>query len=462
MDAIDLPVDVLVTALVSRLADLQCARVDADSIHITAPQPQDGADRRALVAGHFLGNLERRLIEGSSEFISINVVAETMRDSLPSLDVEEVRFCARFLDVDREIRFRTATDTEARQTRSWSRLVRYQARLDRVKLSEAGRLFLKLLRHRRDWLYEDKHIEMLARAIQSGLFDEVPRLCQEILSSLRLFSEQLTMIRESPSIQAMAEHYEQRRQHFTEMLQRALIAALETLELLQSQAVQAAFEEFRRVNPDMAISLGSLRRNLRLVHQATESLNRSWASLLSELQRTRRQRLGVLRFDKILSHFLEAPPTINAMESLLAGCCGWVARSQVASVTSFIGSVDPAAEPVEPELVVFDDDPRHALLSEQFSTWLKQHAAVVLAAVQQGPVRLSDLLLSGQLGDCLLTTVEDLVGAMGLYVVSDPLEGVVELEVTCGSGLQKLQYRGYQIIASDLAIQLRTVDAEAS
>ena len=75
MDAIDLPVDVLVTALTSRLADLQCARVDTDSTHITSPQPQEGADRRALVAGHLLGHLESRLIDGSSEFVAISVVA---------------------------------------------------------------------------------------------------------------------------------------------------------------------------------------------------------------------------------------------------------------------------------------------------------------------------------------------------------------------------------------------------
>ncbi len=75
MDAIDLPADVLITALTSRLADLQCARVDSDSTHISAPHPQDGADRRALVAGQLLGQLERRLIDGSNEFVPVNVLS---------------------------------------------------------------------------------------------------------------------------------------------------------------------------------------------------------------------------------------------------------------------------------------------------------------------------------------------------------------------------------------------------
>ncbi|MDH4565163.1 hypothetical protein E8E95_00495 [Pseudomonas sp. BN414] len=458
MDAIDLPVDVLVTALTSRLADLQCARVDTDSTHITSPQPQEGADRRALVAGHLLGHLESRLIDGSSEFVAISVVAEHMREKLPGLEVEEVRFCTRFLDVDREIRFQTAANTETRQTRAWSRLVRYHARHDRVKLSEAGRLFLKMLRHRRDWLYEDKHVEMLVGAIRGNLFDDVPRLCQEILSSLRLFSEQLTAIRESPSIHAMAQQYVQRRQHFTDMLKRALDASLNALDLLHSQAIQAELERFQLLNPNVAVSLSSLRRNLRIIHQATESLNRNWAGLLADLQKSRRQRLGVLRFDDILTHFLGEPLSASAMEGLLAGCCGWVPQSHVASVTSFIGCVAPIGPPVEPELVVFDDDPRTSSPNEQFSSWLKRHAPVLLVALQQGPIHLGDLLQSGQLGEGALRfdKVEDLAAVMGLYVVTDPLGAKVELEVTCGPDLQQHHAFGYHIIASDLAIHLRS------
>ncbi|MDQ3595966.1 MAG: hypothetical protein M3531_14580 [Pseudomonadota bacterium] len=461
MDAIDLPADVLITALTSRLADLQCARVDSDSTHISAPHPQDGADRRALVAGQLLGQLERRLIDGSNEFVPVNVLSEHMRETLRDLNTEEVRFCARFLDRDREIRFRTEENTESRQTRSWSRLVRYQARFDRVKLSEAGRLFLKVLKHRRDWLYEDKHIETLSRALQSGLFDEIPRLSQEILSSLRLFNEQLTQIRESPSIEEMAVQYENRHQHFTDMLQQSQTAALGALELLQSQPIQERLEQFRQDHPDHAVSLGTLRRRLKVIHQATESLNRNWANLLADLQRTRRQRLGVLRFDNIITEFLDAPPSISAMESLLGGCCGWVRRSHLASVTSFIGSVEPAEDASEPQDVVFNDDPKQAHQSEALGSWLKQHSAVIMEAVRQGPVRLRELLSKPQLGTLPMDTLEDLVGIMGLYVISEPLERVIELEVICFPGLHKQQLGDYQILASDLAIQLRKAPTEA-
>ena len=56
-----MPVDVLVTAMASRLADLQGARVDPRSPMIVAPTSQLEAGRRALVAGNILACLESRL-----------------------------------------------------------------------------------------------------------------------------------------------------------------------------------------------------------------------------------------------------------------------------------------------------------------------------------------------------------------------------------------------------------------
>lgn len=452
MDASELPVDVLVTALTSRLADLQSARSDIDSQHIAAPQTFEGADRRALIAGHLLSALEQRLIEGTSGFIPVSMVADTLRERLADSTEDEVRYCVRFLDVDREIRFRREGDNEARTTRSWTRLVRYQTRSDRVKLTEAGRLFLKVLRHRRDWLYEDKHVEMLTRALHSGLFDDIPRLCQEILASLRLFNEQLTAIRESPSIRTMAEQYEQRRTHFTTMLDRALQAALTATELLNTQDVQEALARFLEQHPGGDISSASLRRALNLVHQATESLHRNWARFLLELQRSKRQPMGVVRFEEVRSEFITRPPSMEAMMALLGSCCGWVPQSQLLSACSFIGVLPPEEAPTMHEPIVFDDDPALASDHDLFSSWLKRHSQAVMAALHRGPVRLSALLAAGAIADLPLQNGGDLGGLMSVYVTPEPLKEAINVEVVCEPGTFAAEVCGYRVIASDLTL----------
>lgn len=452
MEAAELPVDVLVTALTSRLADLQSARSDIDSQQIVAPQTFDGADRRALIASHLLSALEHRLIEGRSGFVAIPTVTEIISTRLRNALEEEIRYCARFLDVDREIRFRREDDDEARTTRSWTRLVRYQSRLDRVKLTEAGRLFLKILRHRRDWLYEDKHIEMLTRALHSGLFDDIPRLCQEILASLRLFNEQLTAIRESPSIRTMADQYEQRRTHFTTMLDRALQAALAATELLNTQNVQEALARFLEQNTTPGLSHASLRRALNLVHQATESLHRNWTRFLHDLQRSKRQPLGVVRFNEVRAEFLKRPPSTEALTALLAGCGGWLPQGQLLSVSSFIGTLPARDTPAAFEQVVFDDDPALESDHDVFSSWLRRYANEVIAALKKGPVKLSALLATGSIADFPLKSGSDLGGLVGIYVVPEPLKEAVDVEVLCEPGTFTATLCGYRVIASNLVL----------
>ncbi|MNL82234.1 hypothetical protein D3C87_2095660 [compost metagenome] len=81
--------------------------------------------------------------------------------------------------------------------------------------------------------------------------------------------------------------------------------------------------------------------------------------------------------------------------------------------------------------------------------------------MRQGPVRLRELLANPQLGPLPIDTLEDLVGILGLYVISEPLERAIELEVICFPGLHKQQLGNYQILVSDLAIQLRKAPTEA-
>lgn len=449
--AADLPADVLITALSSRLADLQSARSDQDSTQIHAPQAHDGADRRAYLAGHLLITLEQHLIEGGSGYVALPIMGERIRQAQPNVSDDELRYCARFLDVDRVIHFRREADGASGQTRAWTRLISYQPRYDRLKLTDAGRLFLKILKHRRDWLYEDKHVEMLVRAIQSGFFEEVPRLTQDIIASLRLFNEQLTQIRESPSIREMAEQYVERRTHFTEMLSRANEAALQARELLTTAAASAALQKYPL---ESGINGAAIRSCIELVLQATEGLNRNWAKLLADLQDSSRERLGIIQFEAVIDKFLAEPPSTEAMLSLLAGSCGWVMRGQFASITSVQGALSPLQEPEAPTTSVFDDDPAQVEDDQEFGSWLAKHAQELLAALRAGPLRLSDILASGRVEQLAIASMDDLIGLLGAYVIQTPFGQDITVTAHLAPGYLRQTFDGFAVLASDVMLSL--------
>lgn len=448
-----LPPDILITALASRLADLQGARVDPESPAIQPPTTQEDAGRRAFVAGHLLHALETRLETGDSGFVPLGVLYDALGGRVPGLDLDELRFCARFLDVDREIRYQEVIDgqPQERRTRAWSRLLRYQPRLDRVKLSEAGRLWLRVLRHREHWLFEDKEVEKILSALHGGLFEQIPILSAEVVTSIRLFDEHLTTILESPSFRELMTQYLERRTHFTGMIHRCHEAAIKALELIGSAEVAQRHDGWRASAGERAagLGLGDIRVHVMRVHRATVSLHRRWAELLEAVHQEKRPRVGLIRFDLAIDRFLSDPPAQATMEAMLDGLGGWGADADHFSVLDVEGCLPQAIEPELPAGAEFDMTAGHN--KGRLQSWLSRHRRQVLAALQDGPKSLFDLLDHQELE---LTTITDIAGLFGTYVLTEPLGKKTTVMVERRDGLRAIDRLGHRLTASDLSLRL--------
>lgn len=452
--------DVLVTALASRLADLQNSRIESDTdAPISPPTTAPDAGRRCLVAGHLLAALEGRIETGGTGFVPLNVLYDQLANSIPNLNIEELRFVARFLDVDREIRYQEISEgsAEERVTRGWSRLVRYQARFDRVKLTDAGRLWIRVLRHREHWLFEDKEIEKLLVSIRSGLFEQIPPIATETVTSIRLFSETLTSIIESPSFDELVRQYVERREYFSGVIERCHVSALSALELLQTDAIAEAHDHWQLLHSAEVVSLPRLYEHVSRVHRATESLRRSWAALLDMVLQDRRPMIGILRFDVAIDRYIADPPTEEVDRILLDGIAGWGSGVPLFTGPDIVGTLAAGIEPETPTGPSFDCDVSPA--RRQIRSWLATNRAVLLQALHDGtPKRIFDLFDAG-----IAPSLSTLAAAFGVYVISDPLGGrhriVVEQQ---GHKLLDRTLDGHRIRATDVTIRLAAKTTEAS
>ena len=448
----DIPPDVLVTALASRLADLQSARIDTDANVISAPGTQGGvAGRRALVAGNLLNALEQRLVAGDSGFAPLSVIADNLKDIIHDLEIGELRFCARFLDVDRDINFKLPVDGKFidHKATDWTRLLRYQARLDRVKLTEAGRIWIRVLRNREQWLFEDKEVEKIISALHGGLFEQIPSIATAVVTSIRLFNEHLTIILESPSFRELLSQYLQRRAHFSEMIERCHVAAISALERVGSKETAAKHEEWAGIVGERAVAIATIRGHIDRVHRATESLRRSWAELLDLVQQDKRPRVGLIRFDLVLDEFVENPATEAASQALLDAIGGWGTDADFYSILDNIGCLPEAVEPdtdvgVEFEIVV-------NAAKANFQSWLQLHRAVILDALNTGPKSLFDFVDLPSVG---ISHPNDISGLFGVYIVSKPFGKALRIEVAHRSGLRSIDRFGYRVTASDLVLRI--------
>lgn len=423
----EIPPEILITALASRLVDLQSARVDEGAIQLKAQDPTPNAELRAHAAAAMLFALDKVLLDGRTEFIGINVLYQEIQDSGYLISEEQVRFAARFLSIEREVRYLNECN-QSLSTRGFSQLVRYQARQDRVKLTVAGQHFVRMVRHTGEWLYADKDIEKLGRAINSGLFSDIGRLCGVIQTTLRMENEKITALRESPSSEVMLSQYIEHREHFSEMLDNALKAALEAKEILGTENTRRRLDTFNTTQSGQPISRRALKDAVSVVHQATESLGRNWSGLLEDIQNDKRYQMGVLRFDKIIDAFVNNPPTEKAMTAFLAGCCGWIPRPQIVSVDAMVGQLSSAVEPKSKPELIFDMNPSLADGSRELQSWLTRYSQNISKAVNDGPILLIDLIRNLGLSDCPILSITEFSDAIGIYSITDDEEEML-LEV---------------------------------
>lgn len=436
-----------------RLADLHASQQEASAPAIVAPQAAPEAAQRIHLAYQLLTALNTRSIEGVSGYIDLPSLLLDLRRSHPDLDEMDLRFVCRFLDVDSECAYVDPADGQAKSSRSWTRLLNFDVRRERVRITDAGRLFVKLSNTSHSWLYEDKQAAKLVAAIRMAMFGDIPGLVTEHVGSLRRITEELTRYSEAPGLDQVAASYFANRESIDAMLSTAFRHVGDALQLLETRDVQDRLRIFQELNPTSLVSLQALRGSLRLAHEAMEGANRAWARFLGLLQDGKRQYLGVIDFQQTIRRFLDNPPSDAELGQLLGGMIGWTASPHFLSVADFDQVIEAEVQPVPTEPVAFDENPDE-LFADDLEFWLGRNAEALLQSLQQGPVRLADLIGNPELTPLEVSTVENVAGLFSVFTVEMPLGTSVRLALSVDDPLLRRAADGRVYSLSDLTLSL--------
>jgi len=160
---------VMLSALAARLIHLQSTRCTAQSPNIQGVDTYADNAQLFAVAERLLGYLMDKVLEGNSSYIPVSMVISDLQEGQHTFLPENVRLVVRFLSIDCEFHFWNEFLLPA-STRSYTKLIDYQTRSDRVRLTKYGRMFNRAANLQQDWMYEDKNVEKVLRAINSGEF----------------------------------------------------------------------------------------------------------------------------------------------------------------------------------------------------------------------------------------------------------------------------------------------------
>lgn len=430
----DLPHDVRLVATVARLLDLHNSRRDRGSRSTNvAQQPLVSA-----AAGYYLWLglqtielLHRRAKQGSSGPVPVSRLHEELSEKIGGIERSDLEYCLSFLSLEREIRYLdpgSLPAEESRVTQNPTQLLRFDKRFGQVRLSDAGRLFMRISALHQDWLYEDKDVERIPASIERGVFEDIPRICDEVIGNLRALNERLTEIEESPTFESLRAEFQERGQQYREMLNMAGTALSRALTALASPTTRERFERWRSFRGIEDLEIADALSHVEGVHHSLHSLERHFIEFIKNIQSRRRAPLGVVRFQEVCRRLVYSAPSHDALLNLFADLGPWRARSVWFHPKDFVGRADLGAVRPSAEAVVFEEQTEETA-QERFQSFLERNRSWILARLRQGPVALSDFVK-----DAGLTFLEGETPASFFGVFSLPDELANE-EVSISVGL---------------------------
>jgi hypothetical protein len=393
----DLPHDVRLVATVARLLDLHNSRRDRGSRSTNvAQQPQVSA-----AAGYYLWLglqtielLHRHAKQGSSGPVSISRIHEELSKKIGGIARSDLEYCLGFLSLEREIRYLDLASQpaeESRVTQTPTQLLRFDKRFGQVRLSDAGRLFMRISALHQDWLYEDKDVERIPASIERGVFEDIPRICDEVIGNLRALNERLTEIEESPTFDSLRAEFQERGQQYREMLNMAGTAITRALTALASPTTRERFERWRSFRGVEDLEIEDALSHVEGVHHSLHSLERHFIEFIRNIQSRRRAPLGVVRFQDVYRRLVYSAPSHDALLNLFADLGPWRARSAWFHPKDFVGRADLGAVRPNAEGVVFEEQAEETA-QERFQSFLERNRSWILARLRRGPVALSDFV----------------------------------------------------------------------
>lgn len=325
---------------------------------------------------------------------------------------------------------------------------------DLCRLTQNGRLAITLARTSHNWLYTHHDADKIMTAILYGEFQEIQRLCASLGQSIRAFAHEITRTMEKPGHTEVVEHFIDRGEQYLDSIRKVQTAVQKAHEQLRTSSVREKFDQWLEQNDVTEVDLGMMRRTLDELMQAVERLGRRFSAFLRQVTDIQREVVGAIPFEKAALAFVFDPPSSEEMNMLADSLGAWLPKMCFGAPEDMQGILRTEIDrhqASQPKVFGEEDGAeRERTVMELF---VREHREAMLAALNEGPVRLGTALAMGwaRIGDqCHLT---ELVGVYSSPTWLGHDAGVIRLALKPGGLDARLEGRTW-LAGDDIEMQL--------
>lgn len=443
----NIPALALLSALTSRLVQIQSTRYTEQSENVQSIETYSENARLFWLAEWMIRWLMEKTLEGNSGYYSLERLYDNVQEEQMGVTLDELRMVARFFSIDCE--FHYYVNTSLLSSRSITKLLDFHTRSDRVKLTKYGRILNRVSGLQQDWLYEDKNVEKILRAINNGEFNRVESLATEIMTTLGFASTEITEIRENASYDDMAKAYYKQRNQFSETIRLCLNAIHQSLDRLDARDVRTMMADYLQANSSSHITIKYLKDLIIEVASSCEMLSRNFTGLISLMQADRTPRLGILNFKHVIDKFVNSDIGEESLACVINDSFGWRPEVNLFSVLDLEEKLsftrpEPAAQSVR-----FNQGSDHQILS-----WLDKNKDKIITFLKNGPQRFSDLLVFTA-SEGLIENLADIFDLFGAVIDPVKLDERLELTFTLSSAFDFTEIANAKVATTQVTLSLK-------
>ena len=455
-----IPPGIVILAVTSRLLDLHQSRRQKG---VYVPDVPENAGSYMGIALLALNALRVTEIERGFSYTSIEEIHSIICQQVSNVDRDDLDFVLESLSKEREICFATPNQHgtfDYGNTRQKTSLVIFAESHAQVKLTENGRLFLRVCDDERSWLYDDSDAAKIVTAFEHFKFYDVPSLCHSLGLELALKGQMLTDYIERPTRKEQCDILIADAKSISQNLRNAKETVQKAMGIAFSERIFTAFKEWSAQNSP-AFELGNLQAELETLLRIIESVTRKFVEFLEVAQRHRDVAATNYSFLEIADHlvFNYTPASPNYLQVLMANIMHpvtnmpWFHPSGLPGQVDFYSLMDDNKVLVEKKL--FDLDRPHSATVQRFSGFIDRHKEKILLMLKEGPVPFSEFIASSEFDLLPGESLTDFLGAYTSPKLLDPEDGGNSMIMVGLSGQEFIQKDSNKtFIATDPVIYL--------
>jgi hypothetical protein len=377
----------------ARLLDLHDAERELGNASVFSTEDRRGRrDGFYLdIAGAVLEALRAYAHGTGNAFLGFDALLLEVRESLPALDAEDLRYVLNVLSRPTEL---WAIERQAEASKlisdKASALVERTFFADDYRLTPAGRAAIAVAANVQSFAYAEGDVLKLLRAIEAGDFTRVPVFCDAVLDTIRFESVDLRQLIEKGFVDRQSTIY-------TDHLPRYMQVIKESSSLLRQ--ADARLKAWRTSGDDslddsIEVDLYDLEQQVLRVYQALESFGRDLSELTAMAAKRRESVVAPPDFLDAALCLVMRPATARQTAYLFRQFGPISFDGVFPSPLDVAGKVRiPLTREIPPGS--FNTDGAITVTRNLQLIFLDEHGAAMRERLHQGPLPLSDALARG-------------------------------------------------------------------